>query len=128
MHSHSTDLPSLPQSPAMACTSEAWCAYPWRDGLQVPSLAPLDHLLVRTRNSLYEVIVQQPCRARVLVRGGRFFPEFTRASVAGSSLGGSFLKLHGIYVGFRLELCAAGRAIITSPVQEISHVVDRDGM
>jgi serine/threonine protein kinase len=32
------------------------------------------------------------------VRGGQFFPTYTPARLAGSSLGGSFLKQHGIYL------------------------------
>jgi hypothetical protein len=40
--------------------------------------------------------------------------------VAGSSLGGSFLKVHGIYVGFRMELSDGSRMIVTSPVEEVS--------
>jgi len=55
------------------------------------------------------------------VRGGAFFPEFTRVRVAGSSLGGSFLKLHGVYLGFRMELADGGRMIVTSPVEMLQH-------
>jgi hypothetical protein len=57
------------------------------------------------------------------VRGGKFFPEFTDAHVAGSSLGGSFLKLRGIYVGFCLELHRGTHTIVTSPVRSIGPVV-----
>ena len=39
--------------------------------------------------------------------------------LAGSSLGGSFLKLRGIYVGFRMELYAQQGFIITSRVRSI---------
>src|SRR5512140_2319203 len=81
---------------------ERWSTYAWRDGLQVPDLAPLERLLVRTCNHLYEVIVIEPLRALVMVRGGQYFPEFTPACVSGSSVGGGFLKVHGIYTGFRL--------------------------
>ena len=55
-----------------------------------------------------------------MVRGGRFFPEFTPARLAGSSLGGSFLKLRGIYVGFNLEIHFDKRLIITSRVRQSS--------
>jgi hypothetical protein len=113
---------------SLAHTSEAWCAYPWHDGLQVTSLAPLDRLLVRTCNTVYEVIVREPWRADVLVRGGRFFPEFTRARLDGSSLGGGFLKQHGIYVGFRLEVRTDDQVIVTSPIREIARLVDDSPM
>ena len=118
-------LPPPEPGTIKAHTLSAWCAAPWRDGLQIPLLAPLQRLLIRTCNSLYEIIVLDPFGAEVMVRGGQFFPEFARARVAGSSLGGSFLKLHGIYTGFRLELhtddtpiipvrCARSRASATT--------------
>jgi len=34
-------------------------------------------------------------------------------------MGGSFLKIRGIYVGFSLEFHADGRAIVTSRVRSI---------
>src|SRR5512139_3066885 len=85
---------------ARAHSLERWSTHQWRDGVQIPDVAPLDRLLVRTRNHVYDIIVLEPWRAEVLVRGGAFFPEFTRAQVSGSSMGGGFLKLHGIYPGF----------------------------
>lgn len=103
---------------------DSWATHDWRNGLLVTSLAPLDRLLVRTCNHTYELIVTEPSRAEVLVRGGRFFPEFARARVAGSSLGGSFLKLHGIYVGFRLELNDGSRTVVTSLVRAIRRAAD----
>jgi hypothetical protein len=75
---------------------------------------------VRTLNSTYELVVVTPGNAEVAVRGGAFFPSFARVHVAGSSLGGSFLKLHSIHVGFRMELVSAAQSIVTSPVQDIS--------
>lgn len=111
--------------PAIALDS--WASHDWRNGLLVTSLAPLDRLLVRTCNHTYELIVTEPARAEVMVRGGRFFPEFARARVAGSSLGGSFLKLHGIYVGFRLELNDGTRTIVTSLVRAVRRTADAAG-
>ena len=92
------------------------------------SLTPLDPsywgigrtaLQAKVPNPFYGVITD-PQAAEVLVRGGAYFPEFTRARVAGCSLGGSFLKLRGIYVGFRVELLSGSQTILTSPVQSIS--------
>ena len=60
----------------------------------------------------------------ILIRGGRFFSEFTPARLAGSSLGGSFLKLRGIYVGFSLEIHFEKRLIITSRVRKIAVPVE----
>ena len=79
---------------------------------------------VDTRNTTYEIIVMDRNRAEILVRGGRFFPVYSRAHLAGASLGGSFLKLHGIYVGFSMEIYGNDEPIITSAVRRISVVRD----
>ena len=99
---------------------DRWTAHDWRDGLQIDRLLPLDRLIVRTLNSTYEIVVKTPSTAEVVVRGGAFFPAFACARLAGASLGGSFLKLHAIHVGFRMELMADSQAIVTSTVQDIS--------
>lgn len=100
---------------------DTWTARGWTDGLLISQLSAFDHLLIRTRHSTYEMVVISPEGAEVMVRGGAFFPDFTRVRVAGSSLGGSFLKLHGIYLGFRMELADGGRMIVTSPVEMVQH-------
>ena len=82
----------------------------------------MDQLVVRTENSTYEITVISRETGEILVRGGRFFPEFTPARLAGSSLGGSFLKLRGIYAGFNLEIHVGRKLIVTSRVSKISLV------
>lgn len=112
--------------PTVSCSAsadlETWTKHEWTEGLQIDTLQELDTLSVRTLNNVYEIIVLHPLTAEVLVRGGKFFPEYTTAVLAGSSLGGSFLKLHGIYVGFRMELHRDHEPIVTSPVQSIRMV------
>jgi hypothetical protein len=103
---------------------DAWPNLDWSDGLQIEALDETRAILVETRNTTYEVVVMDAGRAEVLVRGGRFFPVYTLVHLAGASLGGSFLKLHGIYVGFSMELCGEGGPIITSAVQRIALVQD----
>lgn len=80
----------------------------------------MDELVVHTQNSIYEFTVISPFAGEVLVRGGNFFPSLTQARLAGSSLGGSFLKLLGIYVGFSMEINDGERTIITSRVETIT--------
>jgi hypothetical protein len=94
-----------------------WSARDWSDGIHVADLSPLERLIVRTANSTYELIVLCPATGGVLVRGGAFFPVFMPARLAGSSLGGSFLKLRSVHVGFRLELNTERGFIITSSVR-----------
>jgi hypothetical protein len=101
---------------------DAWSSAGWRDGVQVDALLPLDTLVVRTRNSCYEITIVAPATGDVLVRGGRFFPEPTRATVSGSSLGGSCLKVRGIYEGFLLEILHDGQTILTTTVQSVSKI------
>src|SRR5205814_8474417 len=91
-------------------------------GVQVDDLSPLERLIVTTENSTYEIVLLSPATADVLVRGGAFFPVFMPARLAGSSLGGSFLKLRSVHVGFRLEISTARGFIITSPVRSVSRV------
>jgi hypothetical protein len=111
-----------------AAQFDAWTSHDWHDGVLVNLLTPYDRLIVRTRNSTYEIIGTEPHAAEVLVRGGAFFPDFTPAHLAGSSLGGSFLKLHGIYAGFQLELAARDQPVVTTTrVRSISVVPARTG-
>jgi hypothetical protein len=118
-----TTIVSSPSSVATAALLDRWAAHDWRNGLRITDLVPLDRLIVRTANSTYEIVVMTPSASDVMVRGGAFFASHTRARLAGSSLGGSFLKLHSIHVGFRMELVADGQSIITSPVQTICRAV-----
>lgn len=99
---------------------DTWSSHDWTDGVQIETLSDLDELVVQTENSIYEITVISPHSAEVLVRGGQFFPDFTPARLAGASLGGSFLKMKGIYVGFKMEIHADFKVIITSYVKTIS--------
>jgi len=99
-----------------------WAQHDWSDGVRLETLAPLESFAVRTRNSLYEITVLSPMTGEVLVRGGRFFPETTRATLAGCSLGGSFLKVRAIHPGFSMELLRDGQPIITTRVQSITPI------
>ncbi|HZR23616.1 MAG TPA: hypothetical protein VFA59_08525 [Vicinamibacterales bacterium] len=103
----------------VAAILSAWQAHDWQNGVALDRLHPLDRLTIRTRHSIYEVIVSSPSSGDVLVRGGEFFPEFTPARLAGSTLGGSFLKLRTINIGFRLEFSLGPNFVLTSPVQAI---------
>lgn len=106
----------------IAASLDAWTGYQWNDGLQIDRLRELDELSVWTRNNLYRIVVVAPMRGEVIVQGGRFFPEPTRAQLAGCSLGGAFLKQRGIYVGFRMEIQAGFGPIITSDVRSVEIV------
>src|SRR5437870_13603932 len=99
---------------------DTWSAHDWTEGVQLESVQDMDTVTVSTENSTYEITVICGRTGEILIRGGRFFPEFTAARLAGSSLGGSFLKLRGVYIGFNLEIHFDQRMIITSRVRKIS--------
>lgn len=89
-----------------------------REGLSLASLRPNARLLVRTRNTLYRLVVLGP-GPTVLVEGGWYFPELTEAQFYGSSLGGSALKTYWIGLGFQMELSGPTGRVVTSPIRSI---------
>jgi hypothetical protein len=89
------------------------------DGILVRDIEPLATLLARTDNSVYRIIPLEADTSRIMIHGGRFFPEPTEARLSGSGFGGSFLKLGWIGLGLRMEILRDGQRIITSGVREI---------
>jgi hypothetical protein len=110
-----------PLYPSAAILS-TWSERDWHraDGIQLERLEHMQRVVVRTYQHAYEIFVRSGASGDVLVRGGRFFQEFTEAKLVGSSLGGGFLKQFGMYVGLRLEFNIDGETILTAPVFSIS--------
>jgi len=98
---------------------DTWSQDPWTNGLQIDDREDMEKLSIQTWNSLYEITIIEGRSGEVLVRGGQFFPELTSARLTGATLGGSFCKMRGIYVGFRMELQADGQRFVTTPVESI---------
>ena len=103
---------------------QRWAEHDWSGAVQLETMAGLERLAVRTRNSTYEITVLSPRTGEVLVQGGRFFPTTTRARLAGASAGGSFLKVRAICPGFLMELAHEGRTIVTTRVQSVAPIRD----
>lgn len=105
-----------------AAILSTWSERDWRraDGIQLERLEHMQRIVVRTYQHAYEIFVRCGAAGDVLIRGGRFFQEFTEAQLVGSSLGGGFLKQFGIYVGLRVELNIDGETIVTAPIFSIS--------
>ena len=97
-----------------------WANAEWTDGCQVDEVPVFQTLTVVTRNTFYEIVVLDGHEGWIRVRGGQFFPEWREVQLAGCSLGGSFLKLRGIYAGFCMELHVGSETIITSPVRRLT--------
>ena len=102
-----------------------WSSQDWARGVDLAALSGLEQFTVRTKNTSYEITILSPPTGEVLVRGGRFFPEHTRAHLAGSSMGGSFLKVRAIHPGFLMEFLKDGQRIVTTRVREIVTVTPR---
>jgi hypothetical protein len=111
----------LPFYPSASILS-SWADRNWRqvEGVQLDTLEHMQRLIVRTYRDAYEIFVRDGASGDVLVRGGRFFQAFTEAKLTGCSLGGSFLKQYGVYVGLRLEFSVGGETLLTAPVLGIS--------
>ena len=92
------------------------------DDVRLDSCSELEWIIVRTRNSTYELIVLSGDTGEVMVRGSGRFKDFTHATVAGSTLGGSAIKLRTICAGYRLELRLDGKRkpVVTSRVERVS--------
>lgn len=90
-----------------------------RRGLSLADLQPISLLSVQTANSVYRITVLQPEELRILVQGGVFFPEATKAYLEGSSLGGSFLRRGWLGPGLRMEILAPAGRIVTSRIESL---------
>ena len=90
------------------------------DGIGLIDVNAFTTLVVRTDNSIYRITILRPHAREVLVQGGKFFPERTRACLNGSSFGGSCLKLGWVGLGLHLEFHAGDQWIITSHVRAIA--------
>jgi hypothetical protein len=91
------------------------------DTIKLGTCRDFDRILVKTRHSVYEMLVLSAGSGDVMVRGGVFGTEFQRATLTGSTFGGSAVKRRAICVGRFLELHVGGKAFVTSSVQAASH-------
>lgn len=108
------------RSLAVAIPFEDLAASQPDDGIQLDCCPAFERIVVRTGRSMYDIIVLSGDTGEVMVRGGRFFPEFRRATIAGSLVGRSAVKLRRICVGFRMELHVNGKTFVTSRIQAVS--------
>jgi hypothetical protein len=91
----------------------------WDAGIHIQACSPLEHLVVETRNSVYDIVVVSPKDGKVLVRGGRLFPDFRKAQFVGATAGRHTVKPLAVYVGLCVELFVDGRSVTTSPVAAV---------
>lgn len=87
--------------------------------IHLESCPELEWITVRTFRSTYDIVVLSGDTGAVMVRGGKFFPEFHRATITGSMVNGITVKPRCISVGLSLELLVDEQSVITSRVQAI---------
>ena len=102
-----------------AASLDAWLARDWSQAVSVATLEAFQQINVCTQNTLYELVIVST-RGDIRVRGGRYFPDWTAARLAGCTSGGSFLKRLTISLGLQMEIECDGRRIVTSPVRTIA--------
>jgi hypothetical protein len=90
------------------------------DGVALQSFEAGTVLNVITRHSRYRLVVVDPVQKRVLVTGGRLFPENTEVRFEGATAGGSLVKVGWIGVGLRFEMSLGRQRITTSRVESIT--------
>lgn len=119
MSDSSVIRPLVPERhpPTQAATLDGFAAATNGPGVVLRQLEPLTELMVQTRNTSYRIVVSRD--ADIVIQGGTFFPDPTRAHVEGASLGGNLLKVGWIGVGLRMEIVADGRRIVTTAVRSI---------
>ena len=86
------------------------------DGIDIREVEPFTTVLVQTMNSLYRIIPLEAGRSRIMVQGGRLFPDLVEAHLVGSAFGG-LRNRHWIGGGLRMEIQSAGERVVTSPVR-----------
>ena len=91
-------------------------------GLDIRDLGPGVTLVVGTSHSRYNVTPVRAGDSRVVISGGRFFPEPIEARLAGSTFGGILLKQGWIGIGLCLEIHSTIGPVVTSRVRSITRV------
>jgi hypothetical protein len=91
-----------------------------QDSISLGSCSELEWIVMKTRGSVYDLVVLSGAAGDVLIRGGRFFPEFRRVTVVGSIFGPAVLKLRSICVGMQLAVDDGEKPIITSRIEAVS--------
>jgi hypothetical protein len=86
-----------------------------QDAVCLDQCACFESFEVTTSHSVYQITILEGRYGEVLVRGGRFFPEYCHAVLLGSRNKGA-LRLKTIVIGQHLEFRADTQAVTTSRV------------
>ena len=88
--------------------------------IHTDSCAELETIVVKTRSSVYELVVLGGDHGDVLLRGGRHFKEFQRAVFLGSTAEGGSFQPRTIDIGLRMRFIVADGLFVTSAVKSLS--------
>ena len=88
--------------------------------IHIDSCAELETIVVKTRSSVYELVVLRGDRGDVLLRGGRHLEEFRRVLFLGSTAEGGSFQPRTIHIGLRMRFIAADGLFVTSAVESLS--------
>ena len=75
---------------------------------------------MKTRSSVYELVVLRGDRGDVLLRGGRLFKEFRCVLFLGSTAEGGSLQPRTIDIGLRMRFIVPDGPFVTSAVESLS--------
>lgn len=89
------------------------------------SLSAGQTLTVKTRNSSYRLVILDSLEQKILVSGGRLFPQPTKARLLGAVVDRK-VQIGRVVVGQGLGLELGGRCIVTSPVVAIEYRASED--
>ena len=91
-----------------------------RGGIQIDQLEIGTKIEAQTRNTLYKIEILS--NGKFMVEGGKYFPAPTETHIAGSTFGGSMLKLKWLGIGMCIEMPQC----VTTSVQSLK-VIAPDG-
>ncbi len=79
-------------------------------GIHLSRLKPGTRVVVKTKNSIYEMTVIEG--NRIWLKGGKYFPEFVERYFLGSTWGGACLKLHWVGYDMRMEFTNSSNGVV----------------
>ena len=93
---------------------------PSATSIDIASCEAAETVVVKTRSSVYELVVLRGNCGDVLVRGSSRFKRFCPALFVGSIRNDGALERHTIAIGLRMKFYVDNLVIITSPVESLS--------
>jgi hypothetical protein len=94
-------------------------------GIELDKLAPGTRIEAQTRNTLYKIVAKGD--GTFDIQGGTYFPQCINARIAGSTWGGSMLKIKWLGIDMHMELYHPQDGKITTTAVRTLKVLAPDG-